>query len=529
MMSILRPCASSAAALTNEFNRIVRTVEFNGKNLLTSTSTALRIQAGFGTNGGVGFQLTEGLSRYIGTGGFQVPVEQSSGEQAGILLADVNSDGTNDQILVSGSNTLVQIGYGDGTFSSGTLYSGPYSDLDDLTLGDFNGDGIKDLVVSGYGGGINAFSIRLGAANGTFGAGVSYSMSGGYAVSAADFNGDGLLDIVTAGDGGVSGTGPGAFTTRLGRGDGTFGAAVSYSPGIGGVTDVATGDLNNDGIQDLVVTGGSTSRSAIYLGTGSGSFTFHSTFVDPGQTRSVSMADYNGDGNLDVFNSGGFTGFGGLYAAVRLGNGDGTFARPITFTGSLYTFAAADFTGDINGDGHLDIAIAGATDRFVIIGNGDGTFRAMISTSTISLGATVGAFTMGDTNGDDVLDFALSTDEANIGQAQTTQTTDIGYLNITSRAGGLAAVAIIDKTLRRIAIERGNIGATENRLGTALNTLSIGRENYDEAASRIVDADVAQEAAGLVRSKILQQASAAVLAQANQQPGLALTLLRNAS
>ena len=73
---------------------------------------------------------------------------------------------------------------------------------------------------------------------------------------------------------------------------------------------------------------------------------------------------------------------------------------------------------------------------------------------------------------------------------------------------------------------RGNLGAVESRLLTTINNLSIARENIAAAESRIRDIDVAAEAAELTRLNILQQAGAAVLAQANAQPQLALQLLR---
>jgi len=73
---------------------------------------------------------------------------------------------------------------------------------------------------------------------------------------------------------------------------------------------------------------------------------------------------------------------------------------------------------------------------------------------------------------------------------------------------------------------RGTLGAVESRLLTTINNLSVARENYASAESRIRDIDVAAEAAELTRLNILQQAGAAVLAQANAQPQLALQLLR---
>ena len=73
---------------------------------------------------------------------------------------------------------------------------------------------------------------------------------------------------------------------------------------------------------------------------------------------------------------------------------------------------------------------------------------------------------------------------------------------------------------------RGRLGALESRLQTSINNLQVARENFTAAESQIRDVDVATEAAELTRLSILQQAGAAILAQANQQPKLALQLLQ---
>ena len=79
--------------------------------------------------------------------------------------------------------------------------------------------------------------------------------------------------------------------------------------------------------------------------------------------------------------------------------------------------------------------------------------------------------------------------------------------------------------MERISRERGAIGATQSRLGVAAENLQAARINFEQAASRIIDADIARESAELVRLNILQRTSSAVLAQANQSPALALSLL----
>ena len=88
------------------------------------------------------------------------------------------------------------------------------------------------------------------------------------------------------------------------------------------------------------------------------------------------------------------------------------------------------------------------------------------------------------------------------------------------------ALDAINDAIGSLAQTRGSLGAAESRLKVAINNLSVAKENYAAAESRIRDVDVASEAAELTRLGILQQAGAAVLAQANQQPSLALSLLR---
>lgn len=89
-----------------------------------------------------------------------------------------------------------------------------------------------------------------------------------------------------------------------------------------------------------------------------------------------------------------------------------------------------------------------------------------------------------------------------------------------------AALDAINNAIGSLSQTRGNLGAAESRLKVTINNLSVARENYAAAESRIRDVDVASEAAELTRLGILQQAGAAILAQANQQPSLALSLLR---
>lgn len=98
----------------------------------------------------------------------------------------------------------------------------------------------------------------------------------------------------------------------------------------------------------------------------------------------------------------------------------------------------------------------------------------------------------------------------------------------TAEAQSAARLALdaIHVALTSINTNRGRLGALESRLQTSIRNLQVARENFTAAESQIRDVDVASEAAELTRLSILQQAGAAILAQANQQPTLALQLLR---
>jgi flagellin len=87
------------------------------------------------------------------------------------------------------------------------------------------------------------------------------------------------------------------------------------------------------------------------------------------------------------------------------------------------------------------------------------------------------------------------------------------------------ALEAIYEALASVNRNRGNLGALESRLSMSISNLQVARENFKAAESQIRDLDVASEAAELTRLNILQQAGAAVLAQANQQPSIAVQLL----
>jgi len=110
-------------------------------------------------------------------------------------------------------------------------------------------------------------------------------------------------------------------------------------------------------------------------------------------------------------------------------------------------------------------------------------------------------------------------------QDVTTATLGVDGEDLTSATNAQDALALIDDAINSVSTSRGALGASINRLNSTFRTIQSTREGLSAAESRIRDVDVAQETADLTRNSILQQAAVSILAQANTQPQLALSLL----
>ena len=102
----------------------------------------------------------------------------------------------------------------------------------------------------------------------------------------------------------------------------------------------------------------------------------------------------------------------------------------------------------------------------------------------------------------------------------------VGSTEELSQSAARLALDAINAAIVSVTRNRGTLGAAESRLEVTIANLQVAKENFTAAESRIRDVDVASEAAELTRLGILQQAGSAVLAQANSQPQLALSLLK---
>ena len=164
----------------------------------------------------------------------------------------------------------------------------------------------------------------------------------------------------------------------------------------------------------------------------------------------------------------------------------------------------------------LDQEFQSLTDEINRIGRStDFNGIKLLDGSTSSVSFQVGN---GTTAGIDTLSISLT----------PSLSTSLGLNSLDIGSGGSTSTALtnIDAAINTVSSLRGSLGAVQNRLGSTINNLAIQVENLSAAESRIRDVDVAYETAQLTRNQILQQASIAVLSQANAQPQTALRLLQ---
>ncbi len=511
---------NEVTALRDEFNRIIEGTEFNGLKLLDNPDFSFTVQTGYGVENA--FEVRYALEASRDTGDGTIASYTSStiaNNYFGGIATDINADGKLD-FITSGAGAVgfirLMIGNGDGTFSNGgTFANGQVNSAYQLAYNDLNGDGIKDIATANH---VNSsVSVLLGNSNGTFGAAQVYSTNDGgngqnRSISIADITGDGINDLVS-GDLFTD-----AFWVMQGNGNGTFTAPVSQTGTRG--FDSELYDFDGDGDLDMAIG----YDGAIKRNDGTGTFSHVQTLFQGMTMITYQVDDINRDGNLDIIGSGS-NGSGGL--AIALGNGNGTFQAAQSFSvGSNDIRGLA--LGDLNDDGISDLALGDTTDLRVhtMLGNGDGTFQGPIS--TLISGDTRNVY-IADFNNDfinEILSAPQSNNIYNVLFQNEAPSIKQGVIDISTAESARRMLDKLDIDQNRVVYGQSSIGVAQSRLETKLNNLTSARLSFQEAESRIRDADIAQEAANLVRLQITQQVSAQILGQANLQPQLALSLLR---
>jgi hypothetical protein len=330
----------------------------------------------------------------------------------GLAAGDLNGDGFADVAVVSFDNSQTMwygLGEGNGHFGhwSDNVPSAYAPSF--VFFADVDGDGNLDALTTDF---EPSFTLAYGDGNGQFPGYVrpntgNNCFSLGAAV--ADLNGDGIPDIVGTCFADVNS--PGTVFVLLGEGNRKFKQAMHFSSGGDAPYAIAVGDLNHDGIPDLVVANNGADEPpynyniSVLLGKGDGTFGRPTRYYAGVRTTELAMADFKGDGNLDVAV---VPTNGKSRIIVLLGNGDGTFGPAKSYPAGLSPHAIA--TADFNGDGKLDLAVATAGVS-VLLGNGDGTFQPPVK---FRVGGGPTGLVTADFNHDGKPDLATLTGESGI-------------------------------------------------------------------------------------------------------------------
>lgn len=342
------------------------------------------------------------------------------------LVADFNGDGNLDIMESNDTFTMAYLqGYGDGTFRTGRSYFPPETNGDTysygIASGDFNGDGIADVVV-GQDADSNSLPgviVLLANADGSLRPGVSYGSSRSLEyVAVGDFNGDGKLDIAAAD------SSNGVIQIFLGRGDGTFTVGGTFATDTNEGSDpqsMVVGDFNHDGQLDIAVANYNGQNVGVLLGVGDGTFSIATNYALGTYVDTIAAGDLDGDGYLDLAVT--LPQTDGDTVEVLMANNDnsGTFKAPLPVAiGIGYPQSIA--IGDVNGDGKADLAVTitngllfegGVT---IALGNGDGSFGTAVDFASTILGGSIaypspGPIVMADFDGDGKMDLIYSNSE----------------------------------------------------------------------------------------------------------------------
>ncbi|MDB5182331.1 MAG: hypothetical protein JWO47_115 [Candidatus Saccharibacteria bacterium] len=340
---------------------------------------------------------------------------------------NIFNNSINDSLSISGQGAkqLVRVdGQGNTTIGGNTANlfdaktdSPVMSQANSVAAGDFNKDGIQDIIVAMNNGYVG---LLFGNGIGGYGNESDTNVCGGgnaKSVVVADFNRDGYLDAAAT-------CGTVTVTVLINNGTGTFATGSYTISGSGSYIYLAAGDFNGDGKVDLAVpqySSGAVVSVLINSGLGTGQFSATTTpttqvdYTTGANPEGITTGDFNADGKLDMA----ITNAGGTVVSVYLntGAGSGQFGAspPAAASKTDYTVGTQPTyvqSADLNKDGKLDLVIANNTNQIGVLINTGSSFAAEVN-YTVANSAFIDSFRIGDLDKDGNLDVITANDSSN--------------------------------------------------------------------------------------------------------------------
>ena len=526
--------------LVAEIDNVAKTTNFNGIQLLDGSTKAVSLQTGVREGEQVTVSIQSATSQALGLQGSRIEGEVTSGRIGALtslatndvlingknaigtnitaqvtaqeLAANINTNSGEHRVVASAFNTLKGVAPTSSVFASGALTVngdsiGAASSVEEL-VSNINRDAAGVTAVLANDGTIElsndtGANIVITGSDSTT-AGFSAATYRGFVTLNSMDGGDIAIQAKSGANGYVGGTGTIADVKNMGFNESSDGVAFSGSA-------VASGAIAPD--SDLRINGVRVGPSA----DGSASAKAAAINKLTAETGVTATARTEVELDYDVSN---------LSAAAE-----------VTINGVVVDLQAETDIGGvldaINAAGAGVLASTSAQGKLVLTSETGADIRYLDADEFLT-GATTeqtagGQITLTSSIGSDIrIESKSSGAAALIGFADQggSSTAVGGALSITTQESAGRAISVIDAALDSVAMDRANLGAFQNRLTAAVDNLSSQSIHLAESKGRIMDTDYAKATTELARSQIVQQAATAMLAQANQQPSMVLSLLQ---
>ena len=348
-------------------------------------------------------------------GGFGPPTTyQTGGGTSLVAIGDLDADGSPEIAGAGFDGNFVSVVWSrpGGGFLASPYYDGGASHFG-IAVGDLNGDARPDIAVPNALASLPNPATVLTRIPGDGFAAVSYGAAKvARSIATGDLNGDGIPDLVLANSGAAPTTNPGTVSILLGLPGGGYGPNTDYGVGVNPL-DVKLSDLDGDGRLDIVTANSSSNDVSVLLGQMGGGFGPETRYPAGFGTTAVGVGDFDADGRPDLA----ALNVTNLTVSILLGLAGGGFGAPTSYaTPSAPGVSIA--IADLNADGNLDLAVASRISTApgtigkasVYLGSGGGVLSPRTDYSAGFGANTVAA---GDLDGDGILDLAVGCQAGN--------------------------------------------------------------------------------------------------------------------